>query len=80
MTAKRIHREKMLRDDILWLETRINELQASSEACDRRRADCYRTLLQQRRNQLEAENGADGACAGCWQEYFSGPSANAGFP
>ena len=78
MTPRRIHREKMLRDDILWLETRIRELQAASEAGERRRAECYCRLLQQRRIQLESGTGADGLCAGCWPEYFSRQGAGAG--
>lgn len=80
MTPRRMHREQMLRDDILWLESRIGELRLSAEAGDRRRADCYRALVQQRRTQLEFGNGADGICTGCWQEYFSRQGATAGFP
>lgn len=80
MTPRRLHREKMLRDDIRWLETRIHALQAASEPDERRRADCYRRLLQQRRIQLESGRGAGGICAGCWPEYFSRQGAGAGFP
>lgn len=71
MTPPRIHREKMLRDDIFWLETRIQQLQAASGKRDRRLADCYRRLLQQREMQLDSRLGGGAASAGCWQEYFS---------
>ena len=71
MTPRRIHREKMLRDDIFWLETRIQQLQAAPGARDRRLADCYRKLLQQRQVQLDSGIGTGGDCGDCWQEYFS---------
>ena len=71
MTPRRIHREKMLRDDIFWLESQISQLQAASDNRDRRLADCYRKLLVQRHMQLESRVGADDNCPGCWQEYFS---------
>lgn len=71
MTPRRIHREKMLRDDIFWLETRIRQLQTTRVNRDRRLADCYRKLLQQRQIQLQSRSSRNGQCAGCWQEYFS---------
>ena len=71
MTPRRIHREKMLRDDIFWLETRIEQLHAARSSRDRRLADCYRRLLQQRQAQLDSRVGGGAPCTGCWQEYFS---------
>lgn len=71
MNTRRIHREKMLRDDIFWLETRIEQLQAGTDNHDRRLAECYRRLLQQRQTQLATGRGAAGARADCWQEYFA---------
>ena len=71
MTPRRVHREKMLRDDIVWLESRIQQLQGATANRDRRLADCYRKLLHQRHRQLESRVGAGGARAGCWQEYFA---------
>lgn len=71
MTAKRVHREKMLRDDIFWLETRIEQLEANSNSSERRLARCYQKLLQERQLQLDARVGTGGPCAGCWPEYFA---------
>lgn len=71
MTARWIHRDKMLRDDIFWLETRIQQLQTTRGTRDRRLADCYRKLLQQRELQLASRPGAGPGRDGCWQEYFS---------
>jgi hypothetical protein len=71
MTPRRIHREKMLRDDIFWLETRIQQLQTARGDRDRRLADCYRKLLRQRQVQLDSRVGAGGNCGDCWQEYFA---------
>ena len=67
MKARPAHTEKILRDDIRWLESRIAELEAADAACERRLARCYRTLLDQRRRQLAT---LDGSCPGCWQDYF----------
>lgn len=66
MTARRVHRERMLRDDIFWLETRIQQLQSAGDNRDRRLAECYRNLLRQRHTQLESR-----PCPGAWQEYFA---------
>jgi len=71
MTPRRVHREKMLRDDIFWLETRIQQLQTARGDRERRLADCYRKLLQQRQVQLDSRVDPGGPCAGCWQEYFA---------
>lgn len=71
MTPRRIHREKMLRDDIFWLETRIQQLQTARGDRDRRLADCYRKLLRQRQVQLDSRVGAGGNGGDCWQEYFA---------
>ena len=71
MTPRRIHREKMLRDDIFWLESRIEQLEANSNSSERRLARCYQKLLAQRQLQLDSRVGPGGACAGCWSEYFS---------
>lgn len=67
MTARPAHTEKILRDDIRWLESRIAALDAADAACERRLARCYETLLDQRRRQLAT---LDGGCPGCWQDYF----------
>lgn len=71
MAPRRVHREKMLRDDIFWLETRIQQLQTARSNRDRRLANCYRRLLQQRQVQLDSRVGGGAPCAGCWQEYFA---------
>jgi hypothetical protein len=61
------HTEKILRDDIGWLERRIAELEAADSATERRLARCYEKLLCQRRRQLAC---MDGDSPGCWQDYF----------
>lgn len=67
MTARPAHTEKILRDDLVWLESRIAELEAGDSVSERRLAQCYHKLLDQRRRQLAA---LDGSCPGCWQDYF----------
>ena len=67
MNARPAHTEKILRDDIRWLESRIAELEAAGSSSERRLAKCYQKLLGQRRRQLAT---LDSACPGCWQDYF----------
>jgi len=67
MTSRTAHTEKILCDDIRWLESRIHQLQAATSAGERKLAISYQKLLRQRRRQLATMNGS---CAGCWQDYF----------
>lgn len=67
MKSMRAHTRQIINDDIDWLESRIQRLESADRANERRRAECYRELLLQRQRQLAA---ADGACPGCWPDYF----------
>ena len=67
MNARPAHTEKILHDDIRWLESRIAELEAAGSASERKLARCYQKLLGQRQRQLAT---LDGGCPGCWQDYF----------
>ena len=67
MSARPAHTEKILRDDIRWLESRIAELETAGSNSERRLAQCYQKLLGQRQRQLAT---LDGSCPGCWQDYF----------
>jgi len=61
------HTDKILRDDIHWLEGRIHQLQAAAGASERKLAICYQKLLRQRKRQLAS---MDGSCPDCWQDFF----------
>ncbi len=67
MKSRPAHTQQILRDDIRWLEGRIQQLAGASDA---KLASCYRKLLRQRLHQLASRGGRDGACPGCWQDYF----------
>lgn len=67
MKSRPAHTEKILRDDIGWLESRIAQLEAADGASERRLAGCYQKLLRQRQRQLAT---LDDTCPGCWQDYF----------
>jgi hypothetical protein len=67
MKSRQAHTDKILGDDISWLESRIDQLAAAGSASERRLAVCYQKLLRQRRRQLAS---LDGTCPGCWQDYF----------
>lgn len=64
------HIEKILRDDMDWLESRIQTLEATNGVNERRLAACYEKLLEQRRRQLASSVNEDDICPGCWEEYF----------
>ena len=64
------HIEKILRDDIGWLESRVQQLEATNGVNERRLAGCYEKLLEQRRRQLASSVSEDDICPGCWEEYF----------
>lgn len=63
---KAAHTERILRDDIGWLEKRIAELEAAGNGTEHRLALCYEKLLIQRRRQLAAAD----AFPGCWRDYL----------
>jgi len=71
MKPRPAHTQQILRDDIRWLKGRIQQLAATNGASDARLASCYQKLLRQRQRQLASRGGLDGACPGCWQDYFS---------
>ena len=64
------HTLEILRDDICWLETQIQQLTASNSSCERKLADCYRGLLRQRKQQLASAGPLDAGCPGCWHDYL----------
>ena len=70
MNPRPAHTQQILRDDIRWLEGRIQQLAAASDSTDAKLASCYQKLLRQRQHQLASRSGPDGACCGCWQDYF----------
>ena len=70
MKSRLAHMEQILRDDIRWLEDRVQQLGTGDGASERRRADCYQKLLHQRRHQLACRGGPDGVSAGRWQDYL----------
>ncbi len=70
MKPRPAHTQQILRDDIRWLEGRIEDLAAANGASDAKLADCYQKLLRQRRHQLASRDSRNGACPGCWQDYF----------
>ena len=67
MKPKAAHTQQILRDDIRWLEERIQGLAGAGDA---RLADCYQKLLRQGQQRLASRGGRDGICPGCWQDYF----------
>jgi len=62
------HTEKILRNDISWLEGRIQRLEAAGSARERKLSNCYQNLLRQRQRQLASRGSRDGVCLGCWQD------------
>jgi len=70
MKPRPAHTQQILCDDIRWLKGRIQQLAASNGASDAKLASCYQKLLRQRQRQLASRGGPDGACPGCWQDYF----------
>jgi hypothetical protein len=64
------HRVEILRDDIRWLESRIQQLQHSNGARAYTLTDCYRKLLHQRQQQLVSRQGPRASCPGCWHDYL----------
>ena len=70
MKPRPAHRQQILRDDIRWLKGRIQQLAAINGASDAKLASSYQKLLRQRQRQLASRGGPDGACPGCWQDYF----------
>ncbi len=62
------HTDSILRDDIRWLESRIQQLEATSRASGYRQL--LSKLLRQRQHQLASRANQDGICPGCWQDYF----------
>lgn len=70
MKSRPVHTEQILRDDIRWLQGRIQQLRATDGASERRLADCYRKLLRQRQHQLASGGGPGGVSTGCWQDYL----------
>ncbi len=70
MKPRPAHRQQILRDDIRWLEGRIQQLAPASNSNDAKLASCYQTLLHQRQRQLASRGSRDGVCPGCWQDYF----------
>ena len=67
MKPRPTHTQQILRDDIRWLEGRIQQLAAAG---DTRLGSCYQKLLHQRQHRLASRSGRDGICPGCWQDYF----------
>lgn len=70
MKSRPAHTDKILRDDISWLESRIQQLEAASSASERKLATCYQKLLRQRQRLLASRGSQDGVWPGCWQDYF----------
>lgn len=70
MKPRPTHTLEILRDDIRWLETQIQQLTASNGSCERKLADCYRRLLGQRKRQLASAGPLDASCPGCWHDYL----------
>jgi len=70
MKSRPANMEQILRDDIRWLEDRVQQLGATDGASERRLADCYQKLLRQRRHQLACRGGPNGVSPGCWQDYL----------
>ena len=70
MKPRPAHMQQILRDDIRWLEGRIQQLAATNGASERKLATCYQKLLRQRQHQLKSRDHRDGICPGCWQDYF----------
>jgi hypothetical protein len=64
------HTLHILRDDIRWLESRVQQLQDSNGERERKLAGCYEKLLGQRRQQLAGGNAGGGVCHGCWDDYI----------
>lgn len=58
---------RIINDDIDWLESRITRLEPTQCAAERRRADCYRQLLDQRQRRLA---DAGDPRPGSWRDYF----------
>jgi len=71
MKSRATYTVEILRDDICWLENRIRTLQSIDGASERMLADYYQKLLHQRKRQLTVSGRTDGACAGCWDAFFS---------
>ena len=69
MKSRPTHTLEILRDDIYWLETQIQQLTAGNGSCERKLADCYRRLLGQRKQQLASAGPPDAGCPGCWHDY-----------
>ena len=70
MNTRREYTDKILRDDIGWLEIQVQQLGTASRAGERKLAGCYQKLLQQRQYQLTSRDSQGGICPGCWQDYF----------
>ncbi len=70
MKPRPAHTQQILRDDIRWLEGRIQQLAAANGTRDAKLARCYQKLLRQRQHQLASRGGRNGVCPGCWQDYF----------
>ena len=62
--------DKILRDDINWLEIQVQQLGTASSAGERKLADRYQKLLRQRTHQLASRDKQTGICPGCWQDYL----------
>jgi hypothetical protein len=67
MKPRPAHTQQILRDDIRWLEGRIQHLTVAGDA---KLAACYQKLLRQRQQRLASRGDRDGVCPGCWQDYF----------
>ena len=70
MNSSPTHTERILRNDISWLERRIERLAATDSTRERKLSDCYQNLLRQRQQQLASKASQDGVCLGCWQDYI----------
>ena len=68
MNSRSTHAEEILRNDISWLESRIQRLEAAGSARERKLSNCYQNLLRQRQRQLASRGSQDGVCLGCWQD------------
>ncbi len=67
MKPRAAHTQQILRDDIRWLEERIQRLAGAGNT---RLAGCYQKLLRQGQQRLASRGDRDGICPGCWQDYF----------
>ncbi len=70
MNSSPTHTERILRNDISWLESRIHRLEAAGTVGEHKLSNCYQKLLRQRQQQLASKASQDGVCLSCWQDYI----------